>query len=83
MRKLFFICSLVLAVAASAAPKKKQKSEYQTSHSFNGAQINGRLQEGHLRKIVVEDDKSIEDLLGVRKKFDDREQDEKERVVSW
>lgn len=70
------------AVKAVKAPSKK-KAEYGTSYSFDGASIKGKLQEGNMRRIVVENDKSIDDLLGIRKNFDDRERDEAERNLSW
>ncbi|MBX3019599.1 MAG: hypothetical protein KF767_17050 [Bdellovibrionaceae bacterium] len=81
--------ALMLAVSANAAPKKKvaakaaTNSEYSTKMSFEGAAIKGKVQSGSLRKIVVENDKSIDDLLGVRKHFDDREGTEKGRVTTW
>lgn len=80
--------ALMMAVSASAAPKKKvaakaATSEYSTKMSFEGAAIKGKVQSGSLRKIVVENDKSIDDLLGVRKHFDDREGAEKGRVTTW
>ncbi|PWU19114.1 MAG: hypothetical protein C5B49_06245 [Bdellovibrio sp.] len=80
------------AISAKSAKKSDSNSmtrkqahgeEYSTSHSFDGARINGKVQEGQLRRIVIENDKSIEDLLGVRKNFDDREREENERNLSW
>lgn len=65
------------------APAIRQQGEYQTNMAFDGTQVNGRLAEGSLRKIVVENDKSLDDLLGVRKKFDDRVQEESQRNASW
>lgn len=65
------------------APQVREKGEYQTNMAFDGTSLNGRLAEGSLRKIVVENDKSLDDLLGVRKKFDDREQEESQRNASW
>lgn len=72
--------------ATTAATKKAAQStpsEYSTKMSFEGAAIKGKVQSGSLRKIVVENDKSLDDLLGVRKHFDDREQTEKGRVTTW
>lgn len=69
--------------AKSAAAAKRAGSEYSTKMSFEGASIKGKVQSGSLRKIVVENDKSIDDLLGVRKHFDDRESTEKGRVTTW
>lgn len=85
---IFFI----LAVAASTSvlaktPARKAKvaagGEYSTNMSFEGSKIKGKVQSGSLRKIVVENDKSLDDLLGVRKHFDDREKQEKGRVTTW
>lgn len=73
----------VPAKKASQAPKIKEAGQYGTNHAFDGATLNGRLNEGSLRKIVVENDKSLDDLLGVRKKFDDRQGEEKQRNASW
>jgi hypothetical protein len=56
---------------------------FSTNHSFEGTGIDGKLQHGNLRKIVVENDKSLEDLLGVRRNFEDREKEERERNDSW
>jgi hypothetical protein len=58
---------------------KPSENKYSTSHSFEGTNIAGRVQQTDLRKIVIENDKSIEDLLGVRAHFLDREKDELER----
>lgn len=66
-----------------ATAKSNKSSEYSTSMSFEGASLKGKVQSGSLRRIVVENDKSLDDLLGVRKHFDDREQQEKGRVTSW
>lgn len=69
--------------AGKSQVKSQVQGDYQTNMAFDGTQLNGRLAEGSLRKIVVENDKSLDDLLGVRKKFDDREQEESQRNASW
>lgn len=80
---------VLVAVVGNAQQKSKSRStpkkvsEYSTSHSFQGTNIKGKLQEGSLRKIVVENDKSLDDLLGVRKNFADREREEQARSLSW
>ncbi len=55
-------------------------TKLETSLSFEGSKLKGKVQEASLRKIVVENDKYLEDLLGVRKNFDDRRAEEKERA---
>ncbi len=69
------------ATTKSLKPKAmtNAKKEYGTSHAFNSASIKGKVQEGNMRRIVVENDKSLEDLLGVRKNFADRDREESER----
>lgn len=89
--RFIILCLMVsLSLSTFAASKKKTNkaagktaTEYSTKMSFEGAAIKGKVQSGSLRKIVVENDKSLDDLLGVRKHFDDREQSEKGRVTSW
>ncbi len=68
-----------------AALKNKQATtgDYSTSHSFDGAAIKGRVQEGNLHRIVIENDKSLDDLLGIRKNFDDRSKEEAQRNETW
>jgi hypothetical protein len=68
---------------SAKSAKSATASEYQTTMAFDGATLNGKLAEGSLRKIVVENDKSLDDLLGVRKKFDDREHEESQRNAQW
>lgn len=93
MKKVFILfISLNLSFGVAEASKKTAKagnakkmagSEYSTKMSFEGTSLKGKVQSGSLRKIVVENDKSLDDLLGVRKHFDDREQQEKGRVTAW
>lgn len=91
IRGLLILSILLTLTSAGHAAQKANKrvaknstpSEYSTKMSFEGAAIKGKVQSGSLRKIVVENDKSLDDLLGVRKHFDDREQTEKGRVTSW
>lgn len=94
MKKVFILfISLILGFGVAEASKKTAKaggvkktaagSEYSTKMSFEGTSLKGKVQSGSLRKIVVENDKSLDDLLGVRKHFDDREQQEKGRVTAW
>ena len=68
---------------SNTTSKSTTANGYSTSHSFEGSRVNGQLQEGSLRRIMVENDNSIDDLLGVIKQFDDRESDEGERNLSW
>ncbi len=91
-----WVALLVVAPAQAAKSKKASTAKslkknssvpadtkLETALSFEGAKIKGKVQEATLRKIVVENDKSLEDLLGVRKQFDDRRREETERGESW
>lgn len=73
--------------AATKTTAKKatasKSSDYSTNMSFEGTSLKGKVQSGSLRRIVVENDKSLDDLLGVRSHFDDRDESEKGRVTSW
>ena len=92
---LFFIIVLLMSMITPHTYAKTQVRNgmmnrpktsaqgFTTSHSFEGTGIDGKLQHGNLRKIVVENDKSLEDLLGVRRNFEDREKEERERNDSW
>ena len=71
------------AAKNKGSAQTNKTGSYSTSHSFEGSKIQGQLQEGSLRRIMVENDKSIDDLLGIRKQFDDRELEETERNLSW
>lgn len=71
------------AEQAKAANPSQTPSEFSTALSFEGKAIKGKVQSGSLRKIVVENDKSLDDLLGVRRHFDDREMQEGERNSAW
>ncbi len=98
MKTLFSILLPIAFLSAPALAAKNKKAparvlkknssvpadtKLETTLSFEGSKIKGKVQEASLRKIVVENDKSLEDLLGVRKQFDDRRREETERAESW
>ena len=85
---LVLTASVMVAFTAEAKKASKQAatktpSEFSTAMSFESKAIKGKVQSGSLRKIVVENDKSLDDLLGVRRHFDDRESQEGERNQTW
>lgn len=83
------------AVVAQAAPQKK-KAKAKVSHarlvktptqdevsknfSFEAANINGKTASSSAGRVTVENDKTIDDLLGVRQNFKDRIEQEKGRT---
>lgn len=86
----FILLSLV-TVASFGAPKKaakttatrsvKSNSQAQlgTSFKFDGTALRGKYQSSLGTAATVENDKYMDDLLGGRKKFNDRIRDEKQR----
>lgn len=74
---------LLLQTAAVAAPKKTKmvpnhaNVQLGTSFRFDGSSLNGRAHSPFGTTAVVENDKYLEDLLGARKNFDDREKKER------
>lgn len=62
------------AKAAKLAKKKKQapKEHLQTSHNFEDHGVTGEYQMPDEALAKVENEKSLSDLLGVRKHFKDR-----------
>lgn len=75
---LLFIAT-VLVAEVQAAPKKEQKQELaktkkklSTSVDFNDRTVGGKYMYSTEAITTVEDDKSLDDLIGVRKNFKDR-----------
>lgn len=56
-----------------------EKSQIGTSFSFDAASVRGKYQMAGQGLALVEDEKVIDDLLGLRKQFKDREQQESSR----
>lgn len=61
--------------------KKEQshKPKLGTSFKFDGSALRGKYQSSLNTKATVEDDKLLEDLLGGRKRFDDKIEQDQER----
>lgn len=68
----------VLVAKVEAAPQKKQvqskaqKKKLSTSVDFNDRTVGGKYMYSTEAITTVEDDKSLDDLIGVRKNFKDR-----------
>ncbi len=61
------------------ASSRAQKSQLGTSFSFDAASVRGKYQMAGQGVATIEDEKVLEDLLGMRKHFKDREQTELSR----
>lgn len=77
MKKLMFVSLLACALAAHAEVKKKKlrqnpSSTLSTDVRFDGQLVGGKIQSPMEALSVVENEKSIDDLIGVRKNFQDR-----------
>lgn len=80
------------AVSAHAAPangkaaskaklvKVTKNDEISKNFSFEAANVNGKTASASAGRVTVENDKTIDDLLGVRKNFRDRLEQEKGRT---
>jgi hypothetical protein len=67
------ICALGSVSMASAIVKKpKTKSKLSTEVDFNDRVVGGKYQYSTEAVTTVENEKIIDDLIGVRKNFDDR-----------
>lgn len=78
-KALTFILSLIICVNANAAPigKKptkavKAKSKLSTEVDFNDRVVGGKIQYSSESITTVENEKSLDDLIGVRRNFSDR-----------
>ncbi len=59
--------------------KTNSQAQLGTSFKFDGSSLRGKYQSSLGANATVENDKYMDDLLGGRKKFDDRIRDEKKR----
>ena len=75
----------VTAKAAIKASTKKvhasqaNQAQLGTSFRFDGSSLHGKFQSAPSTVATVENDKYLEDLLGARKNFKDREKQDNER----
>lgn len=92
-RAIFIVLNFIIFMAFVAVAKagqggkpvtKKalpgaQNSQLGTSFSFEAASVRGKYQMAGQGVATVEDEKVLDDLLGLRKSFKDREQQEASR----
>lgn len=64
--------SFEASAAAKKGAKKSSDSGLSTEVHFDGTDVNGRYQTAPEAVSTVEDEKLLEDLLGVREDFKDR-----------
>ncbi len=89
MKELIIILALLCAgISAFAAPKAKKAPaskispvdpNLSTDFNFDGSVVRGKYQMADEAVTVVENEKTLDDLLGVRKNFKDRLQLEENR----
>ena len=80
MKTLSLITVLLVSLSAWSAPKPttakptgtKTSSKVGTNHQFDGALIGGKNQVPMEALTEVENEKAIDDLIGIRKNFSDR-----------
>ena len=88
---LLLACALLMfqtANAASGSSNSKTKvkaspsrdrAKLGTSFRFDGSSLHGKFQNSPSTTATVENDKFLEDLLGARKHFEDRQKEDQER----
>ncbi|MEZ4872067.1 MAG: hypothetical protein R2827_07450 [Bdellovibrionales bacterium] len=82
MNKFVFLIVLCSFGVAFAAPSKNsQKPELSTEMNFNGLNINGKYNSPGETSIVVEEEKSLNNLISIRKQFKDRITEEMKREI--
>ncbi len=82
MKKFLFLILVLSSVAMAKTKKvtkKDEKSQVGTNFSFEGAMVRGKYQTSGEGVARVEDEKILDDLLGVRKNFNDRRQMDQSR----
>lgn len=87
MKNTILLASLLLCISVTAATQKRSakykktepKSQLGTSFKFDGTSLRGKYQTSLGTNATVEDDKYLDDLLGGRKSFNDRTQEDKKR----
>lgn len=82
VKSMAFILLHLIVSISFAAPKKAAtagQAKLGTSFKLNGSSVRGKYQSSLGANATVENDKYMDDLLGGRKKFDDRIRDEKQR----
>lgn len=67
------------AATGAAHKRKSQDAKLGTSFKFDGSNLRGKYQSSLSTTATVENDKFLEDLLGGRTQFEDRNQKERDR----
>ena len=70
--KYFFLILLVSVSGFAKATPKKTNSKLSTDIKFDGQMVGGKIQSPFESLTVVENEKQIVDLIGVRSQFADR-----------
>jgi hypothetical protein len=73
------LLSISSALAQPAPKKGSAKAQLGTSFKFDGTTLRGKYQTPLGTNATVEDDKYLDDLLGGRVRFTDKDQKEKQR----
>ena len=80
--KFGIFLALILQISNLAlAKEKKPMGKLETQHRLNGSAYLGKPNQPMVLDTLVEDDKYLNDLLGVRKDFKDKSQQDQKRVL--
>jgi len=88
MKRLLILASALLSISVAHATTAKKvlkpshtnsQANLGTSFKFDGTNLGGKFQSAMSTTSTVENDKFMDDLLGARKSFNDRNQKDDER----
>lgn len=68
----FFVGTFALTLVSAKESSRTKQSGLKTDFNFDGKVVGGKRQNTPESITTVEDDKSLDDLIGVRKNFSDR-----------
>lgn len=75
--KITFLILILATSAFAEAASRKENSKLSTDIKFDGQLVGGKIQSPFEALTVVENEKGIDDLIGVRTQFADRSQKSK------
>lgn len=70
--RLFIFLNLLGMMPVLMAEQSPTSSKGAKRFRFNGSEVSGQYQNSGESTVVVEEEKNLDDLLGVRKNFRDR-----------
>lgn len=79
MKKTLILATILLLTSVGYAKQKRPMGNLETNIRLSGSGIQGKGSTPMLLDTLAEDDKFLNDLVGVRKNFDDKEKKDRGR----